>query len=205
MNPYASSTLLTEPKRKQDPFQFRPNLYKKGLLDTSVSFLSQDNSNTGDYLLKNEKAQITKLNEILTKSQLDLRRQVRELENSSQEKQQIAKNYDNLKIKNNELQKALTSSSQHNSELKRTFNLLERKVNEVNETNKNLTDKLNEVKKDYDVKLQENTKLKNRYEHLLSKYEREYQVKQKEIRNLNEKNNTITEETAELDKKKRRT
>ena len=163
-------------------------------INTSVSVISKDD------LLTEEKDSLSRSNKILLKSNLDLKKQVKECEKYNTENNLSQDNLNELKEYSEKLKRELAISSKKNSELMQNYDEIETKIDEVKVKNQELQSVLNSIDEEYKNQIKQNKEIELQYKSILKQYKTEYKDKQSIIQELQEQNENIFNSNKEIEK-----
>ena len=141
-------------------------------INTSVSVISKDD------LLTEEKDSLSRSNKILLKSNLDLKKQVKECEKYNTENNLNQDDLNELKEYSEKLKRELAISSKKNSELMQNYDEIETKIDEVKVKNQELQSVLNSIDEEYKNQIKQNKEIELQYKSILKQYRTEYKDKQ---------------------------
>ncbi len=163
-------------------------------INTSVSVISKDD------LLTEEKDSLFRSNKILLKSNLDLKKQVKECEKYNTENNLSQNDLNELKEYSEKLKRELAISSKKNSELMQNYDEIETKIDEVKVKNQELQSVLNSIDEEYKNQIKQNKEIELQYKSILKQYRTEYKDKQRIIQELQEQNENIFNSNKEIEK-----
>ena len=170
----------------KSPITYQKNDIKRSPINTNTEtsytqkVTTQINSQYNP-LLNEENASISKVNQLLNKSNYDLQNQVNAMESFNHRSNQIM---DNLVNYVDYLKNELSSSQAASKELDNHYNYLQNKSKDIFNKNTELRNELTKKKEMNEELIRENNELKSQYMQILLKYKGEYQQIQSQSREI---------------------